>query len=240
LKSPVVVQVFPGDDFKDMTMRMILRTVLLVGFAVASAHAAILIAPISGQFPDVFAACSGCTELAYLSETGTTISNNLNFTLNTAVYEDPDNTFCADCLDFVYQVINSATSTDNVGRVTAITFTGFQADVGYSTGGEPADGGTAFPTGTIAPGLVDRNSADTIGFQFSSSPSAVIPPGAASTVLVIETDAKTFSSGFVSIIDGGATNEAAFQPASAPEPGTALLLGLGMIGLAGVRRLRRG
>ena len=58
--------------------------------------------------------------------------------------------------------------------------------------------------------------------------------------MVIETDATHFNSGWTSIIDGGATNVAAFEPTSGvPEPGSLLLVGLGMVGLASLRRLRR-
>src|SRR5579864_2450302 len=171
-------------------MKLVLRFTLLTALAAAGLQASVLTAPISGQPPDTFGACAGCTQLAYLSIPTSNITNTLKFTFNTAVYTDPSNTFCAGCLDFDYQAINSANSTDDIGRITAITFTGFQTDVGYSTAGEPAGGGTPFPTGTIAPGFVDRNTADVIGFQFSSSPSTVIAPGQTSAVLVIETNAK--------------------------------------------------
>lgn len=215
-----------------------LTLALLVSFAIVSAHAAVLVAPIAAQTPDSFGPCAGCTQLAYLSDVTSNVTNTLHFTLNTAVYSDPGNTFCAGCLDFVYQVINSNTSTDNIGRVTGFNFGGAQTDVGISTGGEPAGGGTAFVTGTDAPGFVDRNTDDTIGFQFASTPfSSSIPPGDTSVVMVIETDKTVFGGGIASVIDGGATNVNAFQPS--PEPATALLLGLGMLGLAGIRRYRR-
>src|SRR5438552_12530698 len=57
--------------------------------------------------PDIFAACAGCTQLAYTTS-GTVLSTNgkLNFILNAAVYRDPGNIFGANDLDFVYQVIN--------------------------------------------------------------------------------------------------------------------------------------
>lgn len=165
-----------------------------------SGHAYLQASTLNGPFPesqppDTFGACAGCTQLAYVSNPNVTNSNGtFTATLNAAVYSDPSNTFCAGCLDFFYQVTNSGGSTDDIGRVTAFNFTGFQVDAGYSVAGEPADGGTAFPTGTWAPGLVDRNTADTVGFQFANVATA-IPPGGTSAVLVIETNATSFGSG---------------------------------------------
>lgn len=211
-----------------------------------SGHAYLQASTLNGPFPesqppDTFGACAGCTQLAYVSNPNVTNSNGtFTATLNAAVYSDPSNTFCAGCLDFFYQVTNSGGSTDDIGRVTAFNFTGFQVDAGYSVAGEPADGGTAFPTGTWAPGLVDRNTADTVGFQFANVATA-IPPGGTSAVLVIETNATSFTSGTASALDGGTANFSAFAPtssASTPEPASALMLGLGMVALAGLRRFR--
>lgn len=195
-------------------MRVLLKA-LLVGFALMAIHAAVLVAPISGQFPDTFGACTGCTQLAYISSTVASINGTFTATLNTAVYSDPGNTFCAGCLDFVYQVVNSSSSPDNLGRVTVNSFKGWEVDAGYSTAGEPAAGGTAFPTGTIAPGLVDRNTDDTVGFQFTSSPSTAIAPGSTSTVLVVETNATSYTTGNMSVLDGGVATVAAFEPTTA-------------------------
>lgn len=220
-------------------MKVTLRMFLLLVPLLTVGQAAVLIAPIAGQFPDTFVPCAGCTQLAYLSENETNITGNLAFTFNAAVYTDPGNTFCAGCFDFFYQVINKPASTDDIGRISVINFTSWEVDAGYSVGGEPADGGTAFPTGTIVPGLVDRNTADTVGFQFASTPdSSAIAPGQTSTVLVVETNAIRFTSGFASVIDGGATNVASFEPTAVPEPATEWLLGLGLIGLARVRFFR--
>jgi hypothetical protein len=45
-------------------------------------------------------------------------------TYEAAVYSDPNNTFGAGDLDFVYQVSNNAGSTDSIARLTATNFSG--------------------------------------------------------------------------------------------------------------------
>src|SRR5882757_9862949 len=74
--------------------------------------------------PDIFT-MAGATFVAGLT-TGPVLSSNgaLTITVNTAVYSDPTNVFCAGCYDFVYQISNASTSRDSVGRVTGINFTG--------------------------------------------------------------------------------------------------------------------
>jgi hypothetical protein len=75
-------------------------------------------------------------------------------TYQAAVYSDPDNTFGASDLDFVYQVSNDAGSTDSIGRLTAISFLGYQTDVGYTATGSAL--GAGFVDGSVAPELADR------------------------------------------------------------------------------------
>ncbi len=210
--------------------------VLLVGFVFVPIQAAILVAPISAQFPDVFTGycASGCTLLASTSSTETDSTDTWTATLMAAVYSDPDNTFCTDCLDFVYQVTNEAGSTDGIGRVTAFNFTGFDVDAGFSPTA-PGSGGGSFVDGTDAPGLVDRLTADTVGFQFASSPTAPIAPGDTSNILIIETNATSYTTGIASAIDGGVASFNAYEPTVVPEPSLGLALGLGMVALVGFR-----
>ena len=212
---------------------------------VSVAHATILTPGTGGQLPDIFTGCSGCTLLA-THDTGLVTSSfngvTLTFDLVAAVYSDPNNTFGAGDLDFMYQVTNEARSTDSIGRVTALDFTGFQTDVGYNTAGSTLPGSVFATDGTVAPGLVDRNTASTVGFGFSVPPLfALIRPGTTSMVLMIETNAINFQLGKASVIDGSATTVDAFGPAPAkpvPEPGSLALLGSGLAALAGM--LRRG
>jgi hypothetical protein len=221
----------------------ILLFILLVGVTFVPIQASTLNSPppVSAP-PDIFGACVGCTQLAYTSNSAVTAT--FTATMAAAVYLDPSNTFCAGCLDFVYQISNSSASTDSISRVTANSFAGALVDAGYSTSGEPADGGTSFPTGTFAPITVDRNSSDTIGFQFSGvGIGNAVTPGGASTVLVIETNAQSFTAGSSSALDGSIANFRAFEPTysnQTPEPASALMLGFGIVALAGLRRFRRG
>lgn len=221
----------------------VLLLALLLASALVPIHAAILVPPISGQFPDVFTGycTSGCLQLGYVSTPNVVDSTgDVTASMTAAVYMDPSNTFCINCLDFVYQVSNNANSADGIGRVTAVSFTGFSTDVGFSPTAPGSGGGGSFVNGTDAPGLVDRNTADVVGFQFSSSPTAAIAPGSTSNLLIIETNATSFTSGFVSIEDGGVATFSAFEPTSGvPEPTSGILLGLGTLALAGLQRFRR-
>ena len=218
---------------------------LTLSLLVSAAAGASLLPPgTGGQPPDVFAGCAGCTLLAAIDSGIVSASFDgvvLNFDLVTAVYADPSNTFGAGKLDFMYQVTNEATSTDSIGRVTATDFAGFATDVGFTATGASLPGGF-FANGSVVPGFVDRNTGTTVGFGFTV-PLALVPPGQASMVLVIETDANTFALGEASVIDGKATTLSAFGPSqseSVPEPGTLLLLACGILALSGMRTLRSG
>lgn len=201
-------------------------------FLSISSASASLLAPNSTLPPDIFGPLPGATLLASLN-TGsvTSTGGKITFDLVAAVYSDPSNPFGAGDLDFVYQVTNSAASLDSIGRLTAIDFTGFQTDVGFTATGSAIPGGL-FVDGTQAPQLVDRGlSGDTVGFGYNSIASSTFLPGTTSTALIIETNATMFAPGHFNVIDGGVSTVSAFQP-SVPDSGTtALLLGLGVIGL---------
>ena len=211
----------------------------------AAASATVLTPGTGGQLPDVFPGCSGCTLLASDNSGFVTGSFNgvvLTVDLVSAVYSDPSNTFGAGRLDFMYQVTNASSSTDSVGRITATNFAGFMTDVGYTAAGASLPGGL-FANGSTAPGLVDRNTASTVGFGFAVPPLfALVPPGGASTVLIIQTDAAHFTVGQATVIDGKAITVGAFGPAvttAVLEPATLSLLGLGLAGVGFMRRRKK-
>lgn len=153
-------------------------------------------------------------------------------TLFTAVFKEAGGT-----LDFYYQVANSGTSATAIARETDTNFAGFAIATGYRIDGGAL--GAGFTNGTVPPITADLNSVGSVvGFSFSPPDAAKVLPGTTSSVLVISTSATSFTAGNAAIIDGGTQTVAAFQPSGVPEPGTMLLMGLGMVALAGLRRVR--
>jgi hypothetical protein len=160
-------------------------------------------------------------------------------------------------LDFYYQVTNNTTATncggasqpacDPLSRETDTDFSGFLTSVGFRIDGASLPGGH-FIDGTVAPVTADRNcqgpcgptNGNVVGFAYTPPDSSKIHPGEVGNVLVISTNATNYTRGFASVIDGGVTTVAAFQPAAAvPEPVSFLLYAGGFIMLGSIRRFRR-
>lgn len=193
-----------------------LRTVRLVfllamALLVPLAHASTLgngnSVPPSPLFP-------GGTLLASTSGTIATVTFSDSYTEN--VYSDPSNTWCTGCLDFVYQFTNNGP--DSNERYTMSNFAGFLVDVGTN------------PFGGHDPTTINRSkNGSVVGFDFSASDE--ISPGLTTPFLVIETNAQSFTNGFVSAQDGTAGSGlgfAPFVPFAAPEPSSLALLGGGL------------
>jgi hypothetical protein len=201
--------------------------------------------------------CPGasCPTLVASLTTGSVNSSNgnLTFTMNAAVYSDPGNTYCAGCFDFVYQIGNSSSSHDVIGRVTATDFTGWMTNVGFVANGSSL--GHSFVDGLEMPQLVDPPlgvPAATVGFTFNlpgSMPAMPVTPGTTSLVMIVQTNARNFEPGNVNVIDSdGSTTVDGFQPAAgakslrdaptAPEPASFVLLGMGLFVLAGISQSR--
>jgi hypothetical protein len=144
-------------------------------------------------------------------------------TLLSAVYLEPTGT-----LDFYYQIVNSAGSVDGIARETDTNFAGFQTQVGFRTDGASLPT-SPFSNGTVQPASADRGAAgDAVGFNFPIPLNEVLP-GQTSTVFVISTNATNFTTGNMSIIDGGVFSTPAFQPTAIPEPASIALLVCGSI-----------
>jgi hypothetical protein len=146
-------------------------------------------------------------------------------TLNTSVYRnDPNNSFGANALTFVYQLTNNATSRDAIERFVANNFAGFQVDAAFNAS-----------SGTRTPSTVDRQANGvSIGFDYTNT--QPIAPGTQSTLLVLHTNATLFAPTTDSISNTFPATVASLGPV-VPEPTT--LGAAAVFGLALVRRRTR-
>ena len=115
--------------------------------------------------------------------------------------------------------------TEVISRLTATNFTSFTTDVDY-------DGNfSGIPVNTV-----DRNSAAVVGFDFATGITKY--DGDTShlgKLLWIQTDALYYDIGTVSLINGRTQDLDVFGPI-VPEPMTVSLLGMGILGLFGIRK----
>jgi hypothetical protein len=231
---------------------VLILAVLIACIIVPNAKADLLgtvpAAPTDTVFPGLVApGTDPGTLLASLVDPFTSSLGTTAGTLVSAVFMEAGGT-----LDFYYQVTNNMTAPncgsagqsacDPISRETDTSFTGFSTALGFRVDGSGLPGGI-FSDGTVAPVTGDRNSVgNVVGFSFQPPDQAKIQPGQTSNVLVISTNATHFTAGNASVIDGGVTTVAAFEPTTGPskvpEPTSFILLGGGLLLLIGCRRLR--
>lgn len=241
------MKIFTNNIRKFAPIAVILLVVLLCGSSAlagtVSSCAALALGPTtSGN--SVFAEnCTGSTSgtlLAWESSpfTYTTSKGTTSGFINSAVYND------GGTLDFYYQVVNNATSLDGLSTLSVSNFANggiWTTNAAYLTNGSTLTG-TGFVNGTITPQTADRyTDGSTVQFAFypPATPIDEIAPGDTSFVVIVSTNATMFTAGNAAVIDTGTATVSAFQPGGVPEPASFGLLGLGLVGLAGLRRRAR-
>ena len=131
-------------------------------------------------------------------------------------------------LTFVYQVTNSGTI-DSVTGFSANGWTGFMTDV--------AD----YAYGDVQPYSATRSVSGTLTFGFLNPPTGfgLVAPGLDSWQLVIYSDATSWTDVSVGVRDGSGTTLSTLGPAIPDGGTTALLLGLGLLGMGLIRRSKK-
>jgi hypothetical protein len=207
---------------------------VLAALALASPAAAVILPEGAPPTAPSVLTVSGATQLgdtgplSFASNVG---ASDFGGFMEEWAYQDPANMFGAGDVTFVIEVTNNVGSTNNILRVSTLDYTGFETNVGaYDTAG------FVFPTS------VDRAIGGVVGFNFDPG----IAGGQQSEFLVIQTDASSFTGGFVGEINDGSATEAGFAPfellivppPSVPETATWVMLvaGFGLLGFVGFRR----
>ena len=194
--------------------------------AAAPAAQAIVLDPGASGPPDLLSLGAGSTLVA---NTGSLPFSNIAFsgTIDEWVYQDTANHFGSGDLTWIIQVVNSPSSSDAIGQVTAGNFATFMTDVG--------DNG-----GANGPDLVDRDTpGHTIGFSWAETGGLVA--GDMSDLLLIDTNASRFTTGTLAVINSETSDLTGYEPSPVPEPATwaMMLIGFAGLGVAGYRGSRK-
>src|SRR5271157_6067369 len=212
-----------GKTFSATPRPVTVVCLLVMTLMIPMAHASIL--GVGGTAPPSPLVPTGTT-LATTS--GTIFASTFSADYTTSVLRDPANTFCSGCLDFIYQFTNNGPDVNE--RYTMSSFAGFMVDAGTN------------PFGVHDPITVSRSSisgGQVVSFNFDQFGDEM-QPGQTTVTLVIETNAVTYTTGFLSAQDGTAGSGVGYAPLSAiPEPSSLALLGGGLAFVGSLLRKSR-
>jgi MYXO-CTERM domain-containing protein len=170
-------------------------------------------------------------------------SGHIVGTVTSAVYQN-----AAGFLDFYYQVVNTTPpggSNNSISGIAGFNYGGATTSVGYYSNAGAFGGLFANPLGfngfDTRVRTADRSASGNVVNMWFGPPwgSSNINPGETSAVLMVATNATSFSLGWATVQNGGPASTDTVRSFQVPEPMSAALALVGFAVLATARRRKR-
>jgi hypothetical protein len=203
------------------------------GLALAAAGSAAHATPLApgGSAPASSLPVTGTT---VASTSGTFVSDlgNGDFSGSFVEYVLKGDVYGKNDLAWYIEVSNNNTAgASDIDTISASLFAGFATDVGYCV---TSGAGTCHNEGTVLPSSVSRTSnGEAVDFYVD-----ILPNGSETDWLMIETNALSWTTGYISVENAGVATVEAFSPltpSAVPEPSSWALMLLGFAGLGYAR-----